>query len=243
LLHWSFLLSGVEDSDVKSFCGGYSMTRERQWAVVITLLLTGAAVILFLWWIDSAPSELPPPYVIQRALLSAGQRPTPLPLADQPNTTIASKPYRHPSGTFSVKYPDGWQTDEAEDAVLFTAPDDSAHYSVSFRKAAAPASAKDLIRDYVQSGWGDLPKFKLEKVDTNANGNRSSAAFTFEQILLPEKITIRMTGQTLLQTQNGIVFSQTLLFRPETQNRFADLFQSLSGSLIVSPPPIASGAK
>ncbi len=219
------------------------MTRGRQWAVVITLLLTGVAVILFLWWIDSAPPELPPPFVFQRSSTSAGRRPTPLPLADLPNTTIASKPYRHPSGTFSVKYPDGWQTDEAEDAVLFTAPDDSAQYSVSFRKAAATGSADNLIRSYVQSGWGDLPQFKLERVETNTTGNQSSAAFTFEQVLLPEKITIRMVGQTLLRTQNGIVFIQTLLFRPEAQNRLADLFQSLSGSLIVNPPPIASGAK
>jgi len=219
------------------------MTRKRQWAVVITLLLTGVAVILFLWWIDSAPPELPPPFVFLRVPTSSGRRPTPLPLADQPNTTIASKPYRHPSGVFSVKYPDGWQTDEAEDTVLFTSPDDSAEYSVSFRKAAAPGSANNLIRDYVQSGWGDLPKFRLERVETNTPGNKSSAAFTFEQVLLPEKITIRMIGQTLLQRQNGIVFIQTLLFRPEAQNRLADLFQSLSGSLIVNPPPVISGAK
>lgn len=221
------------------------MTRGRQWAVVIMLLSTGVAAILFLGWIDSEPSELPPPFVFQRPPTSVGRRPTPLPLADQPNTTIASKSYRHPSGTFSVKYPDGWQTDEAEDAVLFTAPDDVAQYSVSFRKAASPESTdlNNAVGVYVRSGWGDLPKFKLEKVEANASGNKSFATFSFEQVALPEKIVIRMIGQALLQKQSGILFSQTFLLRPEAQNRLADIFQSLSGSLVVNPPPISSAAK
>ena len=219
------------------------MSRGRQWAVAITLLITGVAAITFWWWIDSAPTELPPPFIVQRASSSIGRRPTPLPLADQPNTTIASKPYRHPSSAFSVKYPDGWQTDEAEDAVVFTAPDDTAQYSVSFRRVATTRSADNLIRAYIQTGWGDLPKFKLDKIETNSSGTKSSAAFNYEQIILPEKLTIHIVGQTLLQTSNGIVFNQTLLFRPESQSRFIDLFQSLSGSLIVNPTPVASGAK
>ena len=221
------------------------MTRGRQWAVVITLLSTGVAAILFFWWIDSEPSELPPPFVFQRVPTSVGRRPTPAPLADQPNITIASKSYRHPSGTFSVKYHDGWQTDEAEDAVLFTAPDDVAQYSVSFRKAASPESTdlNNAVRVYVRSGWGDLPKFKLEKVEINASGNKSSAMFSFEQVALPEKIVIRIIGQTLLQKQSGILFSQTFLLRPEAQNRLADIFQSLSGSLMVNPSPVSSGVK
>ncbi|MBI5347888.1 MAG: hypothetical protein HZB77_01020, partial [Chloroflexi bacterium] len=68
-------------------------------------------------------------------------------------------------------------------------------------------------------------------------------AFSFEQVALPEKIVIRMIGQALLQKQNGILFSQTFLLRPEAQNRLADIFQSLSGSLVVNPPPISSAAK
>lgn len=221
------------------------MTRGRQWAVVITLLLTGVALILFLGWIDSEPSELPPPFVFQRVPTSVGRRPTPLPLADQPNITIASKSYRHPSGAFSVKYPDGWQTDESEDAVLFTAPDDSAQYSVSFRKAASTGSTdlNNIVRLYVQSGWGDLPKFKLEKVEANSIANKSFATFSFEQVALPEKIVIRMIGQTLLQRQGGMLVNQTFLLRPEVQNRLADLFQALSGSLVVNPPPTSSGAR
>jgi hypothetical protein len=210
---------------------------------VIALSLAGVAVILFWWWIDFESLELPPPNVFQRTPLSAGQRPTPLPLADQPNITIAAKPYRHPTGTFSIQHPDGWQMDEAEDAVLFTAPDDSAQYSVSFRKAAAASSIDKLIRGYVQTTWGDLPNFKLERVETDLTNPKATAIFVYEQRSLPEKITVHITGQTLLRRQSGIMFNQTLLFRSDAQKRFVQLFQPLSGSLIVNPLPIASGAK
>lgn len=188
-----------------------------------------------LWgWIETTPVEPSSPFInfIQRTPPPASRRPTPLPLADQPNITIASKPYLHPSKTFGVKYPDGWQMDEAEDAVLFTAPDDTAQWSITFRRpSSASPDLATLARTYSQTGWGDLAAFKVESTQI-----KDGVSFRFEQLSLPEKDKLTMFGQTTAQRSGGMIFFQTLLVRADLQTRYVSLFQSLTGSLMLNPP-------
>ena len=101
--------------------------RSRLGLLASAIVLAGISLLIFSLLPDQTISidrDLPPPFAgwMTRST-GLSLLPPPTLLADSPALTFASQPYRHPSGAFGVRYPDGWQIDEAEDAAGPLAPE------------------------------------------------------------------------------------------------------------------------
>ncbi len=213
-----------------------------QKALVIVLLCAGLGLLAIQIALpdtsSSAPAgNLPPP----RLAAARSTRPPARALADSPALTIAPTPYRHPSGAFTVIYPDVWQVDESEDAALFTAPDDSAQISASFTNTNAAGQllppAPDLPAlgaQELQAAWGDLSSFTVDSVDAYS-GHRWEAYFHFDQSIVPNQPPQRMNGHAIYLFQDSFLYTLTLLARTDAQPELADTFDAIIQSFIIDP--------
>ncbi len=161
--------------------------------------------------------------------------PPPTLLADSPALTFASQPYRHPSGAFGVRYPDGWQIDEAEDAALFTAPDDSAQFSIAFTllDSAAVGSFPAFAESKLRADWSDLPSFTISQIESPAPSDHWRASFTFDQTSPPDGALTTVTALAIFQMQDGVLFIGIFLAQTDLQNRIATLYQAIADSLVL----------
>jgi hypothetical protein len=179
---------------------------------------------------DPGSGRLPPPqvstYAPPQAIIFSAPLAAP---AELPAITIAAEPYQHPSGAFSVRYPEGWQLDEAEDSVQFTGPEDSGQFSVTFVGAGAMVQAN--YSGDLQATWGDLPAFVIERIDATHWPDQWEAEFAFEQTLLPDGAVARLTGRTHYRAQNDLVYIFTSLVHPAYRAQLQPVFQSLLSSL------------
>ncbi|MBM4423192.1 MAG: hypothetical protein FJ030_07340 [Chloroflexi bacterium] len=177
------------------------------------------------------PRTLPPPQ------LSTQLPPPPFavtpPLAEAPVITIASQPYRHPSGAFTVPYPDGWQIDESEDSAQFTTPDDIGQFSVAF--ALAESAPNGDYESDVRTTWGDLPSFALVEIDSSLLPDQWSATFTFDQSLPPDNITVRVVGLAEYLPRERVLYIFTALAQSPARELLMPIFQSIAASLQTDP--------
>ncbi len=133
-----------------------------------------------------------------------------------------------------MRYPQGWQIDETEDAALFTAPDDSASFSVNFM-AADPTVGNDLAawaEADLRAGWGDLLGFTLQSASAFF-ADYWSAGFTYDQPAAPDHPAMPMTGLGIVQLREGVIFRQTYLARTDLVNNVANAFQAIYESLVI----------
>lgn len=209
----------------------------RRAALVLIPLLAGFGLLALAWsqLFGPNPVPLPPPFLSTQA----NQPPLPnlLPVAVSTEAliiTIASQPYRHPSGAFAINYPDGWQIDEAEDSVQFTSPDEqAAQFSVTFASSEA-VSDGDFERDLRQT-WGDLPDFTIQTPDSSQLPERWSAAFTFTQTLPPNRTEIPMQGISMYWQQAKVRYNFVALVTTEAWGRVESVIQSIANSLQTYP--------
>ncbi len=203
------------------------------------IVLAGISLLIFSLLPDQTQSidrDLPPPFAgwIARST-GLSLLPAPTPLADSPALTFASQPYRHPSGAFSVRYPDGWQIDEAEDAALFTAPDDTAQFSIAFTllDSSAVDSFPAFAESELRAEWSDLPSFAISQIESPSTSDRWMAYFTFDQTPPPDGAPTRLTALAIFQMQDGVLFNETFLAQADLQNRIATPFQAIADSLVI----------
>lgn len=209
--------------------------KARRFVIVFVPLCAGLGCLAFaVALVDTdSPVPLPPPFLFTRAAQPLPLLPPPTPLADSPAITIAAAPYRHPSGAFTIAYPESWQIDEAEDSAQFTAPDDMGRFSVTFEVGEAATHA-----DYeagLRSTWGDLGAFSIETVDSTGLPNRWSATFTFEQTLLPDQNRVRVIGQIIEQPQGSVLYTFTALEQADYRGVLDSVMQSIANSLQTDP--------
>jgi hypothetical protein len=181
----------------------------------------------------SSPVNLPPPFFsTQPARPPLSGLPLATPLADAPILTIAAAPYHHPSGAFTIAYPDGWQIDESEDSVQFTAPEeDAGQFSVTFVSGAA-ASDGDYARD-LQSRWGDLAGFVIQKTDATTLPDHWSAMFTFNQTLPPNQASVQIQGMSVYWPRTPLLYMFVALAPQHSSNW--PVLQSIANSLQTYP--------
>lgn len=195
----------------------------------------GLLALLFAQAETNSPATLPPPEFSTR--LPPPPQALATPLADSPAITIAANPYRHPSGAFSVLYPDGWQIDESEDSAQFTAPDDAGQFSVTFALTGAVTGSASN-GDYesgLRTTWGDLPAFSIDEIDPAGTPDRWSAAFSFDQTLIPDRDTVRIVGFTLCLPRQGVLYQFTALMQSDFRESLLPVFQSIANSLQTDP--------
>ncbi len=212
--------------------------RARLGLLVGAIILAGISLLIFSLLPDQKENSdraLPPPFAGWMARSSGfSLLPAPTPLADSPAITFAATFYRHPSGAFSVRYPDGWQIDEAEDAALFTAPDDSAQFSITFTvlDSAPVDSFPAFAESQLRAAWSDMPSFTMNQITSPASPDRWRATFTFEQTV-PGGGPTRLTAIALFQMRDGVLFSETFLALADFQNQIAAPFQAIADSLVL----------
>lgn len=213
--------------------------RSRLGLLASAIVLAGISLLIFSLLPDQTEyvdRDLPPPFAgwITRST-GLSLLPPPTPLADSPILTFAATLYRHPSGAFSVRYPDGWQIDEAEDAALFTAPDDTAQFSIAFTllDSSAIPSFPALAESELRAAWGDLPSFTISQIESPSTSDRWISSFTFDQPLPPDGAPARVTALAIFQMQDGVLFNETFLAQADLQNRIATPFQAIADSLVI----------
>lgn len=213
--------------------------RSRLGLFASAIALAGISLLIFSLLPDQTKSvdrDLPPPFAgwITR---SAGPSllPASTPLADSPALTFAAQPYRHPSGAFSVRYPNGWQIDEAEDAALFTAPDDTAQFSIAFTilDSSAIPSFPAFAESTLRAAWNDLPSFAISQIESPSASGRWMAYFTFDQTPPPDGAPARLTALAIFQLRDGVLFDETFLAQADFQNRMAAPFRAVADSLVI----------
>lgn len=200
------------------------------------MAIVGLALLMFALSLDQ-PVSLPPAALPAPLVRAITLPPTVQPVrpAEPQLVTLAAAPYLHASGAFAILYPDGWQIDESEDAVLFTSPDESAQISVSF----APIESRDLgdvSRSHLLAAWGDLPDFALDELLPPTSSTRLTYALRFRQTVLPENQPVEFRGRAVYQADGGTLFSHTYLARAELFDQFADAFRLVAQSLQTNPP-------
>ncbi len=84
--------------------------------------------------------------------------------------TLASEPFIHDSGAFSITFPEGWETTQNPNYASATAPDQTTYITISFENAGAELS-KEALNAYVAA---------LEK-------NYYGAFANYEQVALEEQ--------------------------------------------------------
>jgi hypothetical protein len=165
-------------------------------------------------------------------------------LADSPADSgeaalpLAIDAYHHPSGAFDVAYPEGWQIDESEDTALFTAPDDSAQFAVNV-VAVDPALQLSAYADtQLRGAWDDLPNFAIDgtRVVGEASFRQWSAAFGFDQTVLPDRRVTHVRGVAVVEIRTGWAFTQTYLARDGSPQALVSAFQTIAESLQIHPP-------
>ena len=151
---------------------------------------------------------------------------------------LATDFYHHPSGALSIRYPEGWQIDESEDTALFTAPDDSAQFAVNFAPTDPGTHLSAFADSQLRAAWGDLPNFAIEGThsDDKASLIQWSAAFGFDQTVLPDRRLTHVRGLAIVQLRQGWAFAQTYLARDGSPQAIVSAFQSIAESLQIVPP-------
>ena len=195
----------------------------------------GLLALLFAQAETNSPVTLPPPEFSTR--LPPPPQAVAAPLADSPAITIAANPYRHPSGAFSVLYPDGWQIDESEDSAQFSAPDDAGQFSVTFALAGAVTGPEPNggYESDLRTTWGDLPAFSIDEIDSAGMPDRWLATFSFDQTLIPDRGTVRIVGFTLYLPRQGVLYQFTALMQSDFRDSLGPIFRSIANSLQTDP--------
>ncbi|MBI3244372.1 MAG: hypothetical protein HYZ49_18995 [Chloroflexi bacterium] len=207
------------------------MNRKRLVAILFSVALLATALLLFAF-IRTRPSADAPPGQLRPFagwLSATAEAASPFSLTP---VTLAPQPYQHPSGAFSVRYPEGWQIDETEDATLFTAPDDSASFGVNFGAADSQVGggfAAGAASEF-RAAWADLPGFTLQP-DSVSLSNYWSVGFGYDQPATPDHPALPMTGLVIVQLRDGVTYRQIFTVRNELQTQFAVVFQTILESL------------
>jgi hypothetical protein len=156
--------------------------------------------------------------------------------ADSP-LLLAPNPYHHPSNAFNVRYPADWQMDESEDTVLFTAPDETAQFSVTFVATHDPGvDLAGLADSELRRAWGGVPNFTLDPVQpANTRPDQWSATFSFDHALPLDRSLAHLHGLAIFHLQNGRLFTQLFLARAGSPSTLVKAFQAIAESLQINP--------
>lgn len=212
----------------------------RRVALVLIPLLAGFGLLALAWSqlfgdLGDLAVPLPPPLLSTQSI-----QPTLAGAPDTPIITIAATPYRHPSGAFTINYPDGWQIDESEDSAQFTAPGEEAvQFSITFTSSvAAPAGEQSEYERDLRQTWGDLPSFTIQNLDPSQMPERWSATFNFSQTMPPNQTTTPMTGFLIYWSRDKVRYNFVALVATASWNQIETVLQSIANSLQTYPNPV-----
>lgn len=212
----------------------------RRVALVMIPLLAGLGLLVLAWSLvfGPAPVSLPPP-----AFSTQAAQPHLLPVAPPqattlPAITIATDPYHHPSGTFTINYPDGWQVDEAEDSVQFTAPsEETVQFSVTFVVGMADGEQSEYERDLRQT-WGDLSAFSIQTIEADQSPDHWSAHFTYTQVSPPNQTATQMQSLSIYWRRDSVRYNFVALVASQTWGQVETVIQAIANSLQTFPNAI-----
>ena len=213
-------------------------------ALVLIPLLAGLGLLALAWSqlfgdLGDLAVPLPPPLLSTQSIQPTlpNLPPALVGAPDTPIITIAATPYRHPSGAFTINYPDGWQIDESEDSAQFTAPDEgAAQLSVTF--TSSPAATADEQSEYerdLRQTWGDLPAFAIQNLDPDQMPERWSATFNFSQTMPPHQTATPMIGVSIYWLRDKVRYNFVALVAAESWNQIETVLQSIANSLQTYP--------
>lgn len=114
---------------------------------------------------------------------------------------VPLKPFNHPSGQFSIMYPDNWQLFEQPNGVIFVDPTVRAAYGVLFSLADTALTLEDLnafADQFVRSAFGHESGFEILSLDKNTIRFKSDDSNLGASVT---EITVSQQDQVIYFTQ------------------------------------------
>lgn len=192
-------------------------------------------LIVLVILLSACGTGAPRPAVVT-ALPAAPVQPTALSPTTSPDTLVfeqvPQKTFTHPSGFFSIQYPDNWQVFEQANGVIFVDPTLRAAYGVLFSQADAELSDPELSRfaeQFVRTQYSAEEGFEILAAEGPVIRFKSRNASLGEAI----------TEFTVTRQKTMIFFTQVMVVSALWQNS-AEAVRALAHSLELDPAQISA---